>query len=424
MKAFLPSPANVRVRVGAAALAALLCLSSCDDKDKTDTPADKPAAQPAEQPAAQAAEPAPTATETQKALFDEAVYVLAAKVTAADRYPELNSEIKNLLELLSNHYDALCRENGDIQERARLSLLIAQTTRDLGAYPKAQAAFERALADRDALPDAAKETAEAKHALSTAYNGMGACLLVQGKTQEALTWYEKALLLDEERILALAPAEGEETEGDVPAELGRAAADALDSYRCMGDCQRVAGDPEEAAETYKKGQELVTRLKKLSPEMSIAYIKLLTATGNLSNSNGKTREAFAAWLLAAQICEKVNAASPRLDVKAETKRCHDALMPALQAVAAKLKEEQGEAPATEESPEGIQTEPIAPLPEINESAPAAETAAADAPAADAPAVEAPVADTAAAVAAAPAAVAAPVKQQPKPRQNNKRHKHR
>lgn len=407
MKAFFPSRVSVRARMSIAALTALTCLCSCDDKDKPAPPAEKPAETPAAQPEAQ--EPEPTAAETKDALFEEALYALSARITAPDRYPELNSEVKNLLELMSNHYSALCRENADVKERARLSLLIAQTTRDLGAYPKAQAAFEQALADLAALPDDAKNTADAKHRLSAAYNGMGFSLLAQGKAQEALTWYEKAMLSDEERILALAPAEGEEIEGDVPADLGSAAADALDSYRCMGDCLRAAGDPEEAAETYKKGLELIGRLKKLSTDMSLSYIKLLTAIGNHNNANGKPREAFAAWLRAAQFCEQLNAASPRLDIKAETKRCHDALLPALQATAAKLKEEQHDDAEAATPDEGIQTEPLAPLP------------AAEAPAEPSAAVEpAPAAEPVAA--AQPAA--APAKPQPKPQQNNKRNKRR
>lgn len=396
--------------MGVAALAALACLSSCDDEqDKEPAAADKQQTQqPAADPQTETA-PAATAAETQKALLEETLYTLAAKVTAVERYPELNSDVKNLLELMNAHYEALCRENAPVQDRARLALLLAQTTRDLGAYPKAQTAFERALADMEALPAADKETPAAKHSLSSAYNGMAFCLLAQQKTPEAQTWYEKALQLDEERLLSLAPAEGEEIEGDVPNDLSSAAADALDSYRCMGDCQRVAGDPEEASETYKKGQEVVLKLKKLSPEMSIAYIKLLTSMGNLANANGKTQEAGSAWLLAAQLCEKVNASSPRLDVKAETKRLHDVLMPTLQAIIAKLKEEQGEA-AAEQPAEGAQTEPIAPLPEISETAPAAPAAAA--------------AEPEPAVAAAPAPAAAPAKPQPKPQPNNKRNKRR
>lgn len=389
-----------------AAVAALTCLSACDDKDKTD-PADKPAETPVEQPAATTEETLPSLAETQKALFDEALFKLAAKVTASDRYPELNSEVKNLLEMLESHYDALCRENGSVQDRARISLLIAQTTRDLGAYAKAQAAFEKAIADHEAQPAETKDSADGKRALSAAYNGMGFCLLAQDKAADALTWYEKALMLDEGQYQVQVPAEGEEPEGEVPADLSRAAADVLDSYRCMGDCQRFAGEAEEAAETYRKGQDVVNQIKRLSPDMSIAYVKLLTAIGNLDNSNGKTKEAFGSWLLAAQICEKVNAASPRLDIKSETKRCHDALMPALQSVAAKLKEEQSDAPAEQPS-EGAQTEPISPLPEIAETTPAETPAATPAPA------EAP----------APAAAApAPVKPQPAP-QNHKRNKRR
>lgn len=405
-------------------MAALVCLSSCDDKDKAETPAAQPAAQPAEQPAAQPAEDLPTAAETRRALFEQAVYGMAAKVTAADRYPELNRDVKNFLEMLGNYYEALCRENGDVQERARLSLLIAQTTRDLGAYPKAQAAFERALADIEALSPEAKATAEFKHSLSAVYNGMGSCLLAQNKGQEALGWYEKAVQLDEERILALAPAEGEEIEGDVPAELSQAAADAMDSYRCMGDCLHLTGDTEEAFETCKKGVELCQRLKRLSPDMSVSYIKLLTAVGNLYNATGKIKEAFVTWRNAAQLCETVNASQHRAkvndlpyrpDVMADTKRCHGSLMFALKAAAVKLNEEAGEetpAPA-EQGDEGIQTEPIAPLPEATATAPVE-------PAADA-APEPAVAAAAPEPASAPAAAPAPAKAQP---QNNKRHKRR
>lgn len=401
-------------------MAALVCLSSCDDKDKAEAPASQPAAQTTEQPAAQPAEALPTAAETRRALFDQAVYGMAAKVTAADRYPELNRDVKNFLEMLGNYYEALCRENGDVQERARLSLLMAQTTRDLGAYPKAQAAFERALADIEALSPEAKATAEFKHSLSAVYNGMGSCLLAQNKGQEALGWYEKAVLSDEERILALAPAEGEEIEGDVPAELSQAAADAVDSYRCMGDCLHLTGDTEEALETCKKGVELCQRLKRLSPDMSVSYIKLLTKIGDFYNAAGKTKEAFVTWRNAARMGETVFALQQRAqmnnlpfrpDVMVELKRCYASLMVALKAAAAKLNEEAGEEAPAEQGDEGIQTEPIAPLPEVTATAPAE-------PAADA--APEPVA-AAAAPAPAPAAAPAPAKAQP---QNNKRHKRR
>jgi peptidoglycan hydrolase CwlO-like protein len=92
-----------------------------------------------------------------------------------------------------------------------------------------------------------------------------------------------------------------------------------------------------------KGQELAQRLKRLSSDMSISYVKLLTALGNLDNSMGKSQEAMGAWVMAAKICQSLNASSPKLDVKAETKRCFDALLPAIQSVGQKLQAEQDEA---------------------------------------------------------------------------------
>ncbi|MBQ5665916.1 MAG: hypothetical protein IIV41_08650, partial [Akkermansia sp.] len=137
------------------------------------------------------------------------------------------------------------------------------------------------------------------------------------------------------------PKEGEELPaGDVAPDLSRAVTDLLGSYRCLGDCQRAADDPEEALSTYTKGKDLGERLKRLSSDMSIAYAKLLTSLGNLQNTMDKPQEAMGAWVMAARICQSLNASSPKLEVKAETKRCYDALVPAINAVAQKLQGEQ------------------------------------------------------------------------------------
>lgn len=388
------SPARLAV-----ATAVALCLSACDDKPTDEA---KPAETPAEQPAEKAEQPAEQAApvslaDSKEALFNQALFVMGQKVTSPDLFPELNSEVKNMLEMLETYYTALCNENGDAAERARVALMIADTTRNLGAYAKAQTAYERALADIEAAP-------KDDYAKSAALSGLASCLLAQNKAGEALAWYEKALAVDEEIYKAVAPAEGETVEGDeVPAPLAKAAANLLDSYRCMGDCQRFADDPETALTTYKKGQDVINAIKKLSPEMSVSFVKLLTVLGNLENANGKSKEALGAWVMAARICQALNANSPRLDIKAETKRCHDGLVPAIQSVAKKLQDEQeanGETAATEATADIAQTEPLAPLPEAT-PAPAPEPAAAPAPE------------------PAPAATPAPVKPQPA-KQNNKR----
>lgn len=404
MKLFFFPRLNSPARMAVATVAAL-CLSACDDKPadvvKTaEQPAEQPAEAPAARPAEETAEAPVSLADSKEALFKHALFTMAQKVTAPDLFPEMNGEVKTMLEMLDTYYTALCNEKGDAAERARVALMIAKTTRDLGAFAKAQAAYERALADIEAAP-------KDDYAKSAALSGIGSCLLAQNKAEEALTWYEKALAVDEEIYKAVAPAEGEAVESDeVPAPLAKAAANLLDSYRCMGDCQNYNGDPEGALTTYKKGQDVINALKKLSPEMSVSFVKLLTVLGNLENANGKSKEALGAWVMAARICQALNANSPRLDIKAETKRCHDALVPAIQSVAQKVKEEQeanGETAAAEASADIAQTEPLAPLPAAE---PAPEPAAAPAPA------------------AAPSPAATPAKPQPtKPqpaKQNNKR----
>lgn len=350
MKSFTFGFVDYRVRAAAAALTALLCLSSCDDDEKktnNDTP----------QQTATAENNA--SAEAREALFQAAVFGLAQKVTDPARYPDLNPDVKDFLELLNSYYETLSSTPGT--ERVRVGLQIAQTTRDLSAYPKAGLSYEQVLKDVEALTETEKNSTEIKRALSAAYSGTGACLLAQNKATEALPWYEKALAMDESLLQAVGPEAGQPIEADpIPEELSRAAADVLGSYRCLGDCQRLAGATEEARETYLKGNKLASELKKLSPDMSIAYVKLLMALGNLDNDNGSAKTALAAWRMAANICRSLNASSPRMDIKAETKRRYDTLAPAIQAVDAKLQAEQ---PAEDAEEDVAQTEPLAPLPE-------------------------------------------------------------
>lgn len=333
-----------------------LFLSSCGEKEEQPAPVEQAAPAAAEQPAPEvAAEPAPAPevaedklAETKEALFNYAVYTLAQKVSSPEKFPELNSTVKDMLEMLRDYYAEL-QKGEACMERARLALQIASTTRDLGAYSKAQGEYENAQKEVELLPADVQGTPEAQRMLSACHNGVGVCLLAQNKAAEALQKYEAALAVDEAQYQAVAPKEGEELpDGEVEEKLSRAASDLLDSYRCLGDCQRALDDPEEARTTYMKGQTLAQRLKRLSSDMSIAYVKLLTSLGNLDNSSGKTQDAMGAWVMAAKICQSLNASSPKLEVKAETKRCFDALLPAIQSVGQKLQAEQGEAQKKQE----------------------------------------------------------------------------
>lgn len=320
-----------------------LCLSSCEEKEAPAAPAEQPAPTATPEPAPAPAPEVDKLAEAREALFSYAVYTLGQKVTSPEQFPELNTMVKDMLEMLRSYYAELQQGEPSL-ERARLALQIAATTRDLGAHSKAQGEYENALKEVESLPEDVKSTPEAQRLLSSCHNGIGLCLLAQNKAADALPKYEAALTVDEALYQAVAPKDGEELpEGDVEPNLSRAATDLLGSYRCLGDCQRALDDPEEARTTYMKGQELAQRLKRLSSDMSIAYVKLLTSLGNLDNSMGKTQEAMGAWVMAAKICQSLNASSPKLEVKAETKRCFDALLPAIQSVGQKLQAAQEEA---------------------------------------------------------------------------------
>ena len=328
-------------------MAAAFCLSSCGEKEAEaggETPAlaeqPAPVEQPAPAPEVQPELQGDALAEAREALFQYAVYTLGQKVTSPDEFPQLNSMVKDMLEMLHTYYAEL-QKGEPSKERARLALQIASTTRNLGAFAKAQGEYENAMTELESLPEDVKAEAEVQRMLSSCHNGLGVCLLAQNKATEALAKYEAALAVDEALFKAVAPAEGEALpEGEVEPGVSRAVTDLLDSYRCLGDCQRAVDDPEEAHVTYTKGHDLAQRLKRLSSEMSIAYVKLLTSLGNLDNSMGKSKEAMGSWVIAARICQSLNASSPKLDVKAETKRCFDALLPAIQSVGQQLQAEQ------------------------------------------------------------------------------------
>ncbi|MGN0868070.1 MAG: tetratricopeptide repeat protein [Akkermansia sp.] len=347
------------LRCAALGILSSFCLSACHDSEQNTTPEAPPQPDPAAEEAAKAAEAAALREQAREDLYHEALYVLAAKTSDAALYPALNAEVKILLEKMETYYNALEQANDSGIERANLSQLIAKTTLDLGAFAKAEALYKRAMNDYTALPEEYRSSTEGTRACNDLESGLGSCLLAQNKASDALPHYEKALEIAQAAYNACAPAEAPEggASAEAPSpELSLAARDLLDSLRCLGDCQRYADDPEEARSTYLKGQELAQKLKTLTPEMAISYAKLLTALGNLDNSYGRSKEAYAAWVLAARICQQVNAANQRLDIKFDTKRCFDALLPAIQAVQASLQaKEQPQEPALDNN---AVTEPL------------------------------------------------------------------
>ena len=376
-------------------LASALVLCSCEDKEAAP-------AEPAEEPAVAAEQKAPQEPElsafdeTRDALFDHVVFQLAQKVSNPELYPEVNAEVRDTLALLNDYYAALEKEAEMAEERVRTALLIAGMTCDLGAYAKAYTAYENALKQLELLPEDVRGGRDAKRSLSTIESGLGACLLYQGKNAEALEHFRKSLDTDLAVFKELHPDEKKPLEeNNVDPEVALAASAVMDSYRCLGDCQNVMNDTEEARETYKKGLEMVPALRVVTPKMAIAYIKLLIASADLENALGNMKGAYVSWYQAGDLSKKLALGNHPLAIRAEAKRLNESLIRPLLQVEAKLKEEQRKA---------------------------AEAEAAAKPA-DAPVTEAPIQPV---PEAAPAPVVAPEVEAPKPEQkprnNNRRNK--
>ncbi len=332
--------------MGVAAAVTMLsvtCLCSCGEKQEEAPAPAEPAAteEPAaEQPAAE--QPAALSVEDARAAVYRQLWEnISPLVTDRAMATEFNESAKVYLESLQAYYTALAAE-GPSLERVQVGRRVAELTRNLGAYAKALDAFEHALEDFDALPEADRSTVDGKRLHSALLNGTGICLLSIGKAADAMPYYEKALEAD---IAVLRDLGIEEDtvlpEGNPDANVSRAVADVLGSYRCLGESQAMVGDLEDARETYKKGIETMTALKNLdvNSDMGIAYVKLHGAMGDLENRCGNERQALASWVQAANLCNAVFTSSRTPMVKLQAKRFFDTLSPLITDKSAKLKAE-------------------------------------------------------------------------------------
>ena len=85
----------------------------------------------------------------------------------------------------------------------------------------------------------------------------------------------------------------------MPPGVSQAATAVFSSYRCLGECQMLADDPEEARETLKTGIALAEEIRRMTPEMHMQYIRLLVAMGNLESRCGNESEVLRHWARAA-----------------------------------------------------------------------------------------------------------------------------
>ena len=302
------------------------------------------------------APPAPVAVNHEQAeMLDYMIYSVGALVSQQASNPLWREEVRDMRNRLENYYNGMEARGASLAERVKLGLFLANATRDLTAYDQALEIYNTTLANWEALPEEVRNSVEGRRSRSAIANGMGSCYLARRKTADAMPFYEKALEIDMALFNELAPAnDAPLPSGDaLPADLARSAEDVLSSIRCLGECQFLAEDPEEARDTYKRGQELAMRMKNLSPAISIQYIRLLSAMGNLESRCGQPRQAYAAWTTAAGIAQRLRQVVSSPSLQAQIVRYMRELEPSIKSVAKQLEETQ-RAEAEQEAAAGQQ----------------------------------------------------------------------
>lgn len=237
----------------------------------------------------------------QKELLDYMIFHIGKRVGEQANNALWRNDVRDMRNQLENYYNTLNAQGGDQQVTMRLGLLLADITRSMASYEKALKLYSDTLAKWEQQPEADRQTIKGRRMRSSIANGMGTCYLMQNKATEALPYYEESLEIDKAIFDELAPAENASASAENGADLQKAAEDILSSYRCLGDCQFRADDPEEARDTYKKGLELVPRLKTVSVEVCFQLIRLYSAQGDLECSCGQIKNAAAAWQKAYQL---------------------------------------------------------------------------------------------------------------------------
>lgn len=277
----------------------------------------------------------------QKAMLDYMIYSVGDHVRRQAGNAAWREEVRDMRGRLEAYYASLEQSGAPLIERVKLSLFLADITRDLSAYAKAIEGYESTLKLWESLPEQERTSIAGRRMRSTISNGIGSCLLAQKKAEAALPYYEKSMEMDESLYRELAPANEEHLPaGDnISPDLLRAAEDVLSSYRCLAECQYAAEDPEEARDTFKKGREIAIRMRNLKPGMSIQYIRMLTSLGNLESACHSPRAAYAAWVEAIQLAQRLHKVAPTTAVQAQVARYIRELEPLIKSVGKELQEE-------------------------------------------------------------------------------------
>lgn len=324
--------------VAAIGLISSLGLNSCNDDGSPRTP--ETAKAPEIQPALPEA-PAATASPEESALLDYMLYNVGNMVGKQAANPLWRDSVRDMRNQVESYYNSLKANQGNSIKTVRLGQLYADITLNLAAFDKAIDIYNSVLKDWEELPESDRTGIEGRRIRSAIANGTGSALLSRRRATEALPYYEKALEIDTEIFNELLPPDsnGVLPPGDgASKDLERAAEDLVSSYRCLGECQFIADDPEEARDTYKKGQELVTRMNNLRPSVTLQFIRLLSSMGNLESNVGETKRAFAAWSSAANLAQRLLRTAPSASVQAQVRNFLRELEPSIKSVGQKLKE--------------------------------------------------------------------------------------
>jgi len=285
----------------------------------------------------------------QKELFEILLYNTADTIAELARHPELQAPAQLLLEKLQAYDDVLSAHDSNKLESARIALTIAKTCSSLNAGKRAEQNYQKAL-DRLLILAKEDDTQQIKRLMSTAYNGLAFSKLSQKDVTSALVLYKKQLALDEALFELVAPAASSPPPvNSWSDEIALASSNLISSYRCLGDALSANDELEDARDTYRKGIKHASTLNKLSQNMTMQYIKLLTAMGNLESRCNKEKEALQAWSAAAKLAQKINEVSKTPSVKFESKRAFDTLLPLIKRISAKLQaQEEAQKAATKD----------------------------------------------------------------------------
>lgn len=334
-----------RAAMVAVGVAALIGLNSCEEKaaDETKPATDVQTVEPTGEGDA-AASVSVNSEDVKAALLESLIYDLGRCASENAQHPELNTAVRNMLELLEKYYEQSKDAMSGTPERVRLALRMADTTRDLTAWARACGFYDEAQAAFDAMSQELRDKPENKRLLSSIRNGKAFCRMRSGNMEEAVKLYTEVLALDNELYTMVVPTEGPvipEQEA-VPDGVSQAAAAVFSSYRCLGECQMLADDPEEARETLKTGIALAEEIRRLTPEMHMQYIRLLVAMGNLESRCGNDNEVLRYWTRAAEMCRALHSATNDPAVRSKVEQAFRNLVPNVQALSEKLNAEKTE----------------------------------------------------------------------------------